>query len=404
MSQPQTLSLKLMSFANQIQADLTNKSEKWTPHHDEISDCFGGLDTMVYLCLSNTNCKDFMNQETLKTLEGLVYHYGLIDGNDAQKDVQVRPIEIVMDQHDTRRNNNYNSSKYICFSNFTKFYSHSMIIKADPLQNIYHTKLHLSLQQTQFIVFTVLFSKWFFLSSFGIAGILYASSQIYWLIIGLYTYTPIYIAIFVASQLTALLLAISYLLSANVDIIVSTIQTFDFWYKIYNLITSVVCLYFVGGRPPIVYVSSQMTFITGYIMVCLADALCISNRKKIIINGLCIFALMYIIPAAYFNIPDANWNPFDSPHTRINFKSVMISGWVNVMLFSFKPIFSQISRRCRHGATCKSQTTTNIHNDTAHTCDGKLRQRSYFLYKRPVISWQFDKHDQEIARASADLG
>lgn len=387
MSQKQDLSSELSSLATQIKAELINKSERWNQQHNAVGDCFGGFGIMLYLCLTNPNCKDYMNDEALQCLKDLAYSNGLIDENDAKKqDVEVQPIEIITSLPTTitsiKRSNDHDAF----FSNLTQFYSHSITIIANPYNNSYHTMLSLSLEQTQFIVSKILYSKWLYFSVLSIYIVLYSSSQIYWYTTG--NYDSIYAWLFATPNIIVSLFAVSYILSANVDISLSTVETFDFWYKTYNIIIGIVCVYFVGYySSALAYFTAYIAFFSVFMVVFLFDAISVSKTNKLILTLLCAALLIYGIQAVYFSSPNVYWNPFDNQHTRINFKSSLISAWTNVTLFSLKPIFRQIVTWCRHRKANKSKGSK---------IDGKLKQKSYFLYRRPIIKWQMNHHNQEI--------
>ena len=86
--------------------------------------------------------------------------------------------------------NNNNKTNTTCtkdnaiFSNLREFLSHSMIIIADPYDNFYQNKLHLTLEQTQFILDKILFVEWFPLCSGGVGVLFYFAAQLYWYFLG----------------------------------------------------------------------------------------------------------------------------------------------------------------------------------------------------------------------------
>ena len=241
---------QLCSVATTLRFILIEKKNRIKSLNDDqnvVVEYFGGIDVMLYLCLSNPNCNEFLSQESVPSLKSLLK----IDEMDIKRDressiliVESRsgPSNIATnDCHGTVSssiNSASNGTTSTVFYNLIDFYTHSMIIITDKYDNFYHKSLHLSLEHTRFILDKIWFSKCFFMCSVIMWGMLYSLSQIYWNI----THDSgwIYLGMFVLAQSIGVVLVLLYILSANVDIVSLLIQTFDFWYKMYNMIIAVV--------------------------------------------------------------------------------------------------------------------------------------------------------------------
>ena len=228
---------ELLAIAEQIESTLREHSRFDGLNGEEttIVEQFGGFDVMLYLCLSNPKCSKFVSERKLPSLKQLLQ-------SRSNRDVNIDCIGGISntshkhDQNVTGSKATSHATKAV-FSNLVQFYTHSMTLLADPYADIYHKKFNLSLQHTKFIVDKILFSKWFAMIWLSIITISYFVSQIYWLYHG---HTALYIGIAAIAYVAVTIGGILYILSANVNICLLIIQTFDFWFKIYNLILAII--------------------------------------------------------------------------------------------------------------------------------------------------------------------
>ena len=365
----------------------------------EVIQHLGGLNTVIYLCLSNPNCTKFVNEEKLECLITLLNSNGILDDSDdgsslsvgkkqtldetkndistkeqtASNDIQNRSLSIIS----TNSSNVYNKENAI-FSNFIEFYTHSMIIMADVFDNSYQTKLHLTFTQIQFIVERILIKTWFPLCAGSFVTISYSLGQLYWYLVG---YDWFYSFIITTTSLISIFICSLYILSANNNVCILIFQTFDFWYKTYSILLGIITGYVVRGYLqwyPYVILNTCLVFVAGLLFI--FDAIFISNTNKNIFIIMVVYICVYEAVHAYLTSEDVYWNPFDSDHTRISVKSIMVSSNINLVLFVLKPIFSQISRHCRHIMGSSNSNINNVHD--------KMQQRSHFLHKRPIIQWK----------------
>ena len=368
---------KLASFAEELQQQLENNPTQTKAKKDvnKVIEHFGSINAMLYLCLSNPNCTDFINEETLASLKSTI-----MMGNPAHTESPTESLNTNTD------NNIIATPKMYCpvFSNLAQFYTHSMALLVDPYDNLYFKIFNLSSEKNRFIVDALLFSKWFF----AVAVVTNLSVSITGEVYGRYFgYDWFYQLMRSMAWLIVLIVSVPYSLTPNVKIFELTIQTFDFWYKTYNIILSIIAEYVLGGFEngydfALVGFASLFTFATLFLF----DAICVSNIMKNIVTFLVVLALVGVINDTYFEYEDYFWNPFDSNHTRISFKSIKMGADTNLALFILKPFFSQISRACRK--KCGSN------NSGRHIISNKMKQRSSFLYKRPAIEWKIEMiHD-----------
>ena len=212
-----------------------------------------------------------------------------------------------------------------------------------------------------------------------IFAMLAIASQTYWYFFG---YDTIYYLLIIASDSVSIFSCMSYIFSTNISMVSFTIQTFDFWYKMYNLMLWIVTSYFVipdFNQNSYVYVIGSFSAVCGYGLSFVLDATSIENKYKNTFIILVVSWGAYNALNVYFLIDDANyyWNPFEQynfEYSNIHFKSVYVSSQTNLCLFMLKPIFSQINHKMRRYMCLRKNRNT-------------LGQTSYVLYKRAHVHW-----------------
>ena len=390
---------QLHLLANGLKRRLFETQNHLITNHDRnaIIKYFGCFDTMLYLCLSNPNCCNLLSEESFASLQEFLQTRGLENKREADSPVSIKESQI--SKETSTSINGAVIPKNTNFSNLIEFYRHSLIINADPYNNFYHNGLKVSLEHTRFILDKVLYPKWYFLGSVTIAGLLYLLSQVYWYM----THDSgwIYLMMFVTAQSMLSTGGILYILSANVDIVSLLLQTFDFWYKMYNMSIAIVSTLFLDYYVSwISFAAANTTMVSYAIMSFLLDAVYISQVKKWILISFMACAVLSIVVYVYFAVENVHyWNPFDSEHTQMNLKSIAISSWMNLLLFVLKPMIITICRWCRYVIQHKKCARTN----SIHRADGKLTQRSYLFHKRPIIKWHTEKHNPETTHSQLTL-
>ena len=255
------------------------------------------------------------------------------------------------------------------FSNLIDFYTHSMIIIADLDENIFHKKIHLSLAHTQFILNKILLTQWFPICIGIIIAVNYFTAMVYWHFVG---HDWLYAFFIMVACLTTIISSSFYILSANINICWFILQTFDFWYKTYNIILGAISNYFINFYCKETVISTNLAILFACATLFISDAILISNKSKNILITVMVCIMVFSVIYAYFVAPDVYWNPFNSKISKISIKSTMISSYINLVVFVLKPIFSQIGRYCRKVIlynSCKFSKSSNS------DIDNRLKQR-----------------------------
>lgn len=104
-------------------------------------------------------------------------------------------------------------------------------IVSDSTDNIYFKLL--SNENAYWLIYSILFNKYFVFFWISILSIIFAISRILNLVFGIDKYIILIQCIFFS---IGLIISILYCMSLNIGIFKIIIKTFDFWYKFYNVI------------------------------------------------------------------------------------------------------------------------------------------------------------------------
>ena len=204
-----------------------------------------------------------------------------------------------------------------------------------------------------------------------------------------------------------LVFAVTHLLSANKDIVALVSDTFDFWFKMYNLAVFTVCHFIILHRAghyhsvDSLFHTIFISLVTTLIMVTifLLDSLFLSSRIRMIMLVLFNIVWLYWMITTYFlvNDQDFNWNvlkAWDFRYTNVNWKNMYISSLSNIMLFTLKPIIAYVVKKVtKWYKKCRSQDSQPAKgdDDRDHDLDA-LAKKSVFPsftihHRRPNLNW-----------------
>ena len=198
------------------------------------------------------------------------------------------------------------------------------------------------------------------------------------------------------------------------------IESFDFWYKMANLILCLISSIWISNDSA--SISSQqpdddddnksyidnfgLTFIvrtswfTIFMMIFLSDAILFAVKtRQFFLCGIAVIFLGYTI-SVFFNVNEdeshLNWNPFSmysngiGKYTNINGKSLVLSSITNLVLFSLKPICSnkgKEAKQCLCQAIKCSKEPKDSKDSNKINCNKYLMQ-STSVYKKPYFEWK----------------
>ena len=204
-------------------------------------------------------------------------------------------------------------------------------------------------------------------------------------------------------------------INSNVFICQIIYTSFDFWYKLLNLVLGYVSWYQIEISSDIEsFGLINKKFATIFIMfcncvvlffACMLDAFPLAQKTQQIVTTGIAFVFAWFTFKYFLNIneDDYDWNPFNGSkysdtigkYTNINFKSMFLSSHVNLILFTLKPVLSIIGNKIRRAVchcSCKNKdkVNTSSNNDSGRniTADQNVKiNKSVNVYKRVHFKW-----------------
>ena len=317
---------------------------------------------------------------------------------------QIPPIQIASTNWNINSNNtNINSSTshkdQQVFVHDTKEYDKSLIIIETSMNNspffkyfpdfIAKAMLNKVILNKRFVFGWIIFGF-----TLGITGFIFSTIfKMIWMYYILTT--PVWISCLIVGSI--------YLLSMNIIVCKLIFETFDFWFKVYNvliLVWSFTVLKSDSNSTAIItpqlgqayHIFYDSLWVINAMIISLAlfivDALPISSKTKRISIGLTGIYCFGEVVYAYFYYQDYTWNPFNFEYSVISFKSIYLSSGSNISLFVLKPVLSDVIRivKKRISDSTRGNKKSGI-NNSIDINDKNNYERCSSIYKRPYIKW-----------------
>ena len=212
------------------------------------------------------------------------------------------------------------------------------------------------------------------------------------------------------------LYCISVILIVNITVMNLVTHTFDFWFKVCNILIGFIALWIImigsessdmndnedsssGGifssynkKEFVAQIISHICFFLVGIVLFLLDSLPITiNVKRIAICLFVLFEIFYTLEMYFFS-KDFEWNPFDLKYSLISFKSILLSTCINLIVFIIKPMITDTKRwfkKLIFGNKKKDNYDINDHVRQLDLIKARVyNQRCATVYKRPFIKWK----------------
>ena len=395
-------------------------------HQQNVISSLGGLTNIVELCLSNPQakqhidieCKPFeaFNQQLTNKINSIstdiVQETNTIDTNEIKidKDEKNYTNTNISDTLKSQSNNTLSMTQSrgtLQIIHTAKDFDKSKIImQCNPKNNFLFKCIHNNNQGSN--VYKAILNP---INLFIVSIFYFLSIIIEYLGIDL---TILYIFRIIGYTL-ALIYYVGIGLTANLMMIDLILKTFDFWFKVYNILTLIIAIWVraVHTDPTTVSMATSLrvlnfvcgiTFNVSTIMVILLlfvlDALPLSIKIKRIFIAAFVVLVSIFLTVIYFNYQDFQWNPFGNKfqYTQISFKSLMLSSWFNLMIFVGKPVFTDVARFLRKSklvnvinvCNCHRETDTKTVNNHDRSLSAAVNENTYrcgTIYKRPWVKW-----------------
>ena len=366
------------------------------PREQQIIDDLGGLDNILKLCLTNEKASQSIDEQHLSSLQHVLL--GMCNDNLDLSQANVNPNST----HTTNKNCEVETS--LIPSNFMR---HRTIVAVNASNNLYFKIFPRPI--ASILYYDIVLSKFFTIFTVGMYFSFAVIARTY-IHLGYYDYGTI--AGWICFMF-ACIYSISWLLMVNIGLLIHVLQTFDFWFLIYNRIILSIAATATSTPLPLGFeIFWKFTTTTQLLSIFLIDTYFLSWRMRVFVTILFeIIWLYWYIWRYFFQSHDAfTWDPFDSEYATINWKFLYLSSLSNIMLFVAKPIVAYYVKKiliCWKHKSCKRSvvfTSTRDmwgdHSTSINTATGTPKQsikqqkrtkisRSFTIKrKRPYLLWQ----------------
>ena len=392
----------------------------------EIITNMGGLDHILELCLTHpnfggndniitgTNLSSLQQMFSLK-LRNSTFNVNLLQSQGIKNATSVDNYKFdSLRRHSTRHT--YTTM------DVSEYKKNRPTVIVDATNNLYfHFLSNSSTNESrckflnaEYLFYDILLNKWYTVIALTTCTLLFCISMIF-ILTDSFTNVIGNIAGNI-SCVVGFVYALSWLFGANIDLIFLVCKTFNFWYKILNLFWVAVgsfVVYFRFGLIPFPihsFILAILIVIFAFFMFCIVDALCIPSILKVGVSFVGSFIGLFWALFFYFYIEngEADWKVLGI--LNIDFKTTLISSWLNLALFSAKPQSVHLKTYLKelkkllvsnYNASCTKteQTLKSIaapkdrayekkrpqHNNS-HVYD--TAQHACYLFKKPRFKWQ----------------
>ena len=404
---------------------------------NEVIECFGGITNIIELCLTHPQLFQYIDDTDLKTFERLTQILNNVNNDldsipqssddktpvdecdikitydnnqnmdmdpDADSDVITKKptttisANVDVDVNDdintdntktidaivnTNTNTNSNTSNTETFGyhkhsveTVTDYYHSIIIIKCHPENSLCY-KFFDDEIRSLLMYKTILNKK----TVYAMCGVSFVSFLIYWLY-NQVTGTDLSRGWFIFPALVALIYDIFVLSTGNMIIIRLITHTFDFWFKVYNLVLLFVSMWIRASHDEtariaqfnkenifawIATIVSLLALFGIAVDLFLIDCLNLSIKTKRFVVSVGVICLCFNVTSVFFYSADYKWNPFNYEYTQLSFKSTLISSYINLIIFISKPIFSDLMRYLRKRLLKHSHNDHHSHNHKNNT-------------------------------------
>ena len=393
-----------------------------TEHQQEMIESFGGITNMIHLCLTNpqatryvdTDCQQF---QTLKKIINDTNKQQKKDETDSDSNSNLNCNYSYTYTYNYNNNNNNNCNNNDSqIDTISQFNDSKIILNIDPKDNLCFKLMkneNLALK-----LYNLSLNKIYL---FVVCFCIVVSLIVHYLSLVSIVSRSIYIVIATIVSLFVIIYCISVGLTFNTMIIELITNTFDFWFKIYNTLLLYVAAYIryynatntdnTDNNHAAEEAVIDISVTCATILLFLLDAIPIKTNFKRIAIVVFIITMSYGAIVIYFSGIDYKWNPFKSfKYTQISFKSIMLTSYLNIILFVGKPVFTDAMRYLRKKTktvqcnplccNCETETTQNKnignHDHGSNSVSNQSQsqsqlQRCATIYKRPFVKWNLNQ-------------
>ena len=402
-----------LQFLQEAQQDPYCK-EQLSSNALSIVSLLGGIENVLTLCLTHPDTdKDYCDQvlssikQIIPQLDDKIASDNLLD---TQPSIQLAIVPSVTitpiagPTHVHAPTPAQKTMKTMMVQTPREYHNSAIIVNPDINHNLYFKWL--SYEKASKMM-SIIFTKWYSIGCVTLVGIMMLLSSLMELedssnhLIYL-----IYLIAVVTSEILPIIFSITWILSMNLNMINIIRNSFDFWFKMWNLVIwefSYICINIKIEHDTVIDLIIQvLSSVITFCAIFTIDAVPVKysiKRKTLFIIAI---ILSFFIIVRYFTYDDYLYmNPFESynfKYTKMSVKSLHLGAYTNIVLFVAKPMLGDgarwLSARCCLCCTNKDKKKstnrervfgTNVKNVDKGNNDV---ERSVLLYKRSKVKWR----------------
>ena len=395
------MNLQMTQFLRDMQKD-SNWNVKLSQNALSIISILGGMDNVITLCLTHPDKDEAYCNQVLLSINQMVADIEIVSGDDDTQSHQKTLIDdLILAQHPRinktkitstspkARPPALTSSPHVMVQNPKEYLNSCIIMNPDTCNNLYFKWL--SRDKANWIV-NVVTNEWYCIGSTILSLSFYFFS--YWAKIVYGPQSMLFTMLRIMCTILGTILGALLVLTMNLDIIELIQNSFDFWFKMWNLIIWEVCFIWINinhMRSVTELITTVLLTFMLHLCIFLIDAVPVKYniKRKLLVILACILSGLIIM--VYFTYQNVYFDPFKSYNfefTNISIKDSFLGSYCNISLFVAKPLINDTCRwfqimRLRCSAKCNGKNNDVKNTNTV----GRDIERFVSLYKRSKVKW-----------------
>ena len=220
-------------------------------------------------------------------------------------------------------NHNNNSNSTLFAENREQFDAQYVVLHPNIKSNICYRLL--SDERADWCINMILHSKWYNYTIFGLAVFFGLTAELTKVMDQFGVHSVGYLVCRISASVCALIWLGSWISSMNFDVIEIIVHTFDFWFKLWNMVLWLVSFFWMNivtsDRYLVDLTALAISISMGTLTASLLDAIPIAYKVKRIVTLVVTVGFILGLILSYFGYTDVLYNPFE----KYNFKHTQIS-------------------------------------------------------------------------------
>ena len=299
------------------------------------------------------------------------------------------------------------------------FEESSIVFYANTCNNLYFKWL--DYEKANKCMNFVLLNKWFVITMVTMCGILFCASEALKISMTVDINSALYLLLKVLFGICSIIIFTSLASAMNFGIIFLIFHTFDFWFKIWNLLLWQISFAWINfqttNRSILDLIMTMVSVMIGFTVTFLVDAIPLKYRLKRIGTAIVAFVCLIGLILTYFTYDNLFVNPFAEQsgnindnnsdnsngdysfqHSKISVKSVFLGAYSNLIIFICKPILGDLAKwlqnKWKYNCSCYATDEYDIDDMDSPAVrrlttlsETQALERLVSIYKQPRLKW-----------------